>query len=84
MLNNMAITSTHEEEVIGVVKKNDTNEVRVSTVKHKSGNRIDLRWYFYSEEKDKYIPTRKGVTVLEDEIEEFSKYFNKAVEKLRE
>lgn len=55
--------------VIGDIERNPTEVVRVSVSEYKGRKYVDLRIYFKNAEGE-WAPTKKGVTVPPDKVEE--------------
>jgi hypothetical protein len=55
--------------VIGDIERNPTEVVRVSVSEYKGRKYVDLRIYFKNAEGE-WAPTKKGVTVQPDKVEE--------------
>ena len=58
-----------EDKVVASFKRNPTEEVRASIKEFKGRNYIDLRIY-YMDDKGDWKPTRKGVSLATDFMQE--------------
>jgi hypothetical protein len=64
--------------LIGEIEKNDLERVRISVQSFKGGVYLDIRTYFHQRDNDDWIPTRKGVSIPIDNINDLMKYTRKA------
>ena len=55
--------------VIGEIERNPTEVVRVSVSEYKGRKYVDLRIY-YKDDEGEWKPTKKGVTVQPDKVEQ--------------
>jgi hypothetical protein len=63
--------------VIGDIKRNETEVLRISADEYKGRKYVDVRIYFANEEGE-WKPTKKGVTIQPDKVEEFVELIKKA------
>lgn len=52
-----------------VIKKSNKHEVRVEAIEYGGRRAIDVRVWVWAKEKKDYIPTRRGVTVQPDQVD---------------
>jgi hypothetical protein len=64
--------------LIGEIEKGATERIQVSLNNYKGRDYVDIRVYYESEEEWK--PTKKGVTIYPDRLEELIKLLQKAKE----
>lgn len=67
--------------ILGEIERNPTERLRVSLENFKGRDYIDLRIY-YQEDNGEWKPTKKGVTVSPEKIDEIISFFSKAKEEL--
>ncbi len=67
--------------ILGEIERNPTEVLRVSLENFKGRDYIDLRIY-YQDENGEWKPTKKGVTVAPDKLDDVINFFNKAKEEL--
>lgn len=67
--------------VIGDIERNPTEVVRVSVSEYKGRKYVDIRIYFKNTEGE-WAPTKKGVTVQPDRVEEMVALLKQAQEAL--
>lgn len=63
--------------VIGEIERNPTERLRISTENFKGRDYIDLRIY-YEADGGEWKPTKKGVTIAPDKVEEVIELLGKA------
>ncbi len=63
--------------VIGEIERNPTERLRISTENFKGRDYIDLRIY-YEAEGGEWKPTKKGVTIAPDKVDEVIELLGKA------
>jgi hypothetical protein len=68
--------------VVGQVERNPTEVLRISTEEFKGRAYIDLRIYFEDGEGE-WKPTKKGVTINPEKLEEVIGLLREAQEKLK-
>ena len=57
---------------MATIRKSSTDELRIEIRDYKDKKYLDIRsWFRESEESDKWIPTKKGVTVPIELLEQF-------------
>ena len=57
------------QAVIAKIKKNSKSEIVVAIDDFTSEERLDIREYYYSEDKKIFLPTKKGLALTRDEHE---------------
>jgi len=67
--------------ILGEIERNPTEVLRVSLENFKGRDYIDLRIY-YQDDNGEWKPTKKGVTVAPDKLDDVIGFFNKAKEEL--
>ncbi len=67
--------------IIGEIERGETEVVRVSTEEYKGRKYVDVRIYFENDQGE-WKPTKKGVTIQPDKVEEFLELIKKAGEAL--
>lgn len=68
--------------VIGEVERNETEILRISTEEFKGRAYIDMRIYFADNEGE-WKPTKKGVTINPDKLDQVIELLREAQEKLK-
>jgi hypothetical protein len=63
--------------VIGEIERNPTERLRISTENFKGRDYIDLRIY-YEADGGEWKPTKKGVTIAPDKVDEVIELLGKA------
>jgi hypothetical protein len=63
--------------IIGDIERGETEVLRVSAEEYKGRKYIDIRIYFENDEGE-WKPTKKGVTVQPDKVEDFLELIKKA------
>jgi hypothetical protein len=63
--------------VIGEIERNPTERLRISTESFKGRDYIDLRIYYEADEGE-WKPTKKGVTIAPDKVDEVIELLGKA------
>ncbi len=63
--------------VIGDIARNETEVLRVSAEEYKGRKYVDVRIYFENDEGE-WKPTKKGVTIQPEKVEEFIELIKKA------
>jgi hypothetical protein len=63
--------------IIGDIPRNETEVLRVSAEEYKGRRYVDVRVYFANDEGE-WKPTKKGVTIQPEKIEEFVDLVKKA------
>ncbi len=67
--------------IIGEIERGETEVMRVSTEEYKGRKYVDVRIYFENNEGE-WKPTKKGVTIQPEKVEEFLELIKKAGESL--
>ena len=62
---------------IGEIERGETEVLRVSTEEYKGRKYVDVRIYFESDEGE-WKPTKKGVTIQPDRVDDFLELIKKA------
>ncbi len=65
--------------IIGEIERNETEVVRISAEEYKGRKYVDIRIYFENDAGE-WKPTKKGVTVAPEKIDEFMELIRKAKE----
>jgi hypothetical protein len=68
--------------VVGEVERNETETLRISTEEFKGRAYIDVRIYFADNEGE-WKPTKKGVTINPDKLDQVIELLKEAQEKLK-
>ncbi len=63
--------------IIGDIPRNETEVLRVSAEEYKGRKYVDVRVYFANDEGE-WKPTKKGVTIQPEKVEEFIDLVRKA------
>jgi hypothetical protein len=63
--------------VVGDIVRNETEVLRISAEEFKGRKYVDVRVYFENDEGE-WKPTKKGITIQPDKIEEFVDLIKKA------
>ncbi|MEE9524079.1 MAG: transcriptional coactivator p15/PC4 family protein [Thermodesulfovibrionales bacterium] len=63
--------------VVGEIERNPTERLRISTESFKGRDYIDLRIY-YEADGGEWKPTKKGVTIAPDKVDEVIELLGKA------
>ena len=63
--------------VVGEIERNPTERLRISTESFKGRDYIDLRIY-YEADGGEWKPTKKGVTIAPDKVDEVIELLSKA------
>jgi hypothetical protein len=67
--------------VIGEIERGETEVLRISTEEYKGRKYLDLRIYFENNDGE-WKPTKKGVTVQPERLDDFLELVKKAKESL--
>lgn len=67
--------------MIGDIERSETEVLRVSAEEYKGRKYLDIRIYFENDQGE-WKPTKKGVTVSPDKVQEFIELIRKAEESL--
>lgn len=68
--------------VIGQVERSQTEVIRISTEEFKGRSYVDVRVYFEDNEGE-WKPTKKGVTINPDKLEQVIELLKEAQDKLK-
>ncbi|MEW5821086.1 MAG: transcriptional coactivator p15/PC4 family protein [Cyanobacteriota bacterium] len=71
-----------EKILLGVIERNATEELQIAINEYKSKKYVDLRIFYTNDEGDTWNPTKKGVTVAPDKIDEVIEALEKAKDEL--
>ncbi len=63
--------------IVGDIPRTETEVLRVSTEEYKGRKYVDVRVYFANDEGE-WKPTKKGVTIYPEKVEEFIDLVRKA------
>ncbi len=64
--------------LIGEIEKNSLQKIRVASETYKGHDFIDIRVYYQNEDEDDYKPSKKGIAISPDKIEELIALLKKA------
>lgn len=67
--------------MIGEIERNETEVVRIGVEEYKGRKYVDIRTYFENDAGE-WKPTKKGVTVAPEKMDEFMELVRKAKEAL--
>ncbi len=67
--------------VIGEIERNDTERLRVEASNYKGSDFISVRIYYLADNGE-WRPTKKGITVKPEKIDELIEFLNQAKEKV--
>ncbi|MGD0231653.1 MAG: transcriptional coactivator p15/PC4 family protein [Syntrophorhabdales bacterium] len=67
--------------IIGEIERGETEVLRISTEEYKGRKYVDLRIYFENNDGE-WKPTKKGVTVQPERLEDFMELIRKAKDAL--
>ncbi len=68
--------------LIGEIEKNSLQKIRVTSETYKGHDFVDIRVYYRDEAEDDYKPSKKGIAISPDKIEELIALLKKAQETL--
>lgn len=51
------------DQIVKTIRKNDGQEIRFSSSTYQGQSLLDIRLYVQSDDKDKFIPTKKGLSI---------------------
>ena len=71
-----------EKSLLGVIERNATEELHISINEYKGKKYVDMRIYYTTDDGDTWNPTKKGITVPPEKIEEVKAALCKAQEEL--
>ncbi len=63
--------------IIGEIERGETEVMRVSTEEYKGRKYVDVRIYFENDAGE-WKPTKKGITIQPEKVEEFLELIKKA------
>lgn len=66
--------------IFGKIQKNDITQIRITGQEIHNQRYLDIRDWWLPEGKDEYVPTRKGVTIPLESIDELKDAITKATE----
>ncbi|MGW8272929.1 MAG: transcriptional coactivator p15/PC4 family protein [Thermodesulfovibrionales bacterium] len=64
--------------IIGEIERNETERLRVSAESYRGKDYLDIRIYYLEQSSGEWKPTKKGVTLAPEKIDEFSALISKA------
>lgn len=67
--------------ILGEIERNPTEVIRISLANFKGRDYVDLRIYF-QDDAGEWKPTKKGVTIAPDKLDEAIDYLKNAKEEL--
>jgi len=68
--------------IIGEIARNETEVLRISTAEYKGRTYVDVRIYFEGDDGE-WKPTKKGITIQPDKVEEFLGLIKQAGDSLK-
>lgn len=71
-----------ERTILGLIERNATEEVQIAINEYKGKKYVDMRVYYTTDEGDSWNPTKKGITIPPEKIEEAIEALEKAKEEL--
>jgi hypothetical protein len=71
-----------ERTLLGLIERNATEELQIAINEYKGKKYVDLRIYYTTDEGDNWNPTKKGITVPPDKIDDVIEALEKAKEEL--
>lgn len=66
---------------MGIVSKSERAEIRLTINNYRFRRVADLRLWYIPKDKTEYVPSRKGITVDIDKLNDLAELLNKACEK---
>ena len=66
--------------IIGEIQKNQKEKIIVSTNEYKGNKYVDLRVHYEDETSGEYKPTKKGISIMPNNVEEVINGILKAME----
>ena len=69
-----------EKELLASIERSATEEMRVSINEYKGKEYVDMRIYYTTDDGATWNPTKKGITVAPERIDEVIAALNKAKE----
>lgn len=73
---------SEEAKLLGVIERNATEEIHIAVKEYKGKKYVDLRIFYTTDEGDNWLPTKKGITVAPDKIEDVKLALTRAQEEL--
>lgn len=71
--------------LIGVIEKNDLEQIQISISTFRKKRYLDIRtFYREDEETEDWKPTKKGISINTEMLEEFKEIVNKGINQLLE
>lgn len=67
-----------ERTLLGTIGRSPTEELQIAISEYKGKKYVDIRIFYTTDEGDNWNPTKKGVTVPPDKIEEVKTALAKA------
>lgn len=71
-----------EKQLLASIERNATEELQIAINEYKGKQYVDLRIFYTNDEGDSWNPTKKGVTVAPDKIDDVIEALTKAKEEL--
>ena len=73
-----------EKKLFGEINKDSTQKIRIALKEFKESEFIDIRVFFSPSDgaKDDFIPTKRGITLKVDQLEEFKEIISRVVEEM--
>ncbi|MGD9580414.1 MAG: transcriptional coactivator p15/PC4 family protein [Vampirovibrionia bacterium] len=71
-----------EKQLLAAIERNATEELQIAINEYKGKQYVDLRIFYTNDDGDSWNPTKKGVTVAPDKIDEVMDALAKAKEEL--
>ena len=67
-----------EKQLLASIERNATEELQIAINEYKGKQYVDLRIFYTNDEGDTWNPTKKGVTVAPDKIDDVIEALAKA------
>jgi len=67
-----------EKQLLASIERNATEELQIAINEYKGKQYVDLRIFYTNDEGDTWNPTKKGVTVAPDKIDDVIEALTKA------
>lgn len=64
--------------LLGTIERNATEELHIAINEYKKKKYVDLRVFYTTDDGDTWNPTKKGVTIPPEKIEEVKEFLTKA------
>lgn len=71
-----------DAKLIAKISRSATEELQVAVKEYKSKRYLDLRIFYTTDAGETWLPTKKGVTVSPDSLEEFQQAVAEAANEL--